>query len=151
MDDDGETLICETHRLTHSIADELLAIPTPKADALLSSMSADTHKNVCLKFPGEAGQQHDIVCNKRLTNRGKSLEKIKKECTDAKQKLITNMACQIRDQNGEDTLAYKLSCLDLLSTQSAETHENLLFELYKIWGEDRIHKVKAKWLVNFKE
>ena len=63
------------------------------------------------------GKNHLVRLNGRLTNRQKSLEKVKGELRDIKKGILKTMVENIKDQNSDKSLLGLVSAFDLSSDE----------------------------------
>ena len=95
--DENKILSCGAYQVAIG---KLEKIATPLADDLIESLREDEIKNLMVTFKLN-GSNHLVRLNERLTNRQRSLEKVKRELRDIKKGILKTMVENIKDQNSD--------------------------------------------------
>ena len=135
--DSDNILICECYHVAHGVAEKFDSgeqFSTPKADKFCDSLYLDEFSNAIGEIKLD-GNTHSFTLNKRVTQR-QTLEAIKSDLLKTKKEILKCLSDNIKDQNGEDSLAAMFSAFDLESKEDIDGRLSKISSLYEIYGHD---------------
>ena len=142
--DNDSILICESYKVgkkTTVLLENIIELDTPEADAIINNLEVDQDSNVTVEVEMK-GEMHKLTLNSKVTINF-ALDQVKDGLIKSKSEIISCMVENIRDQNGEDSLAAKM---DVFNLQARDDLSNLYWTSWRTYtmfmGKTRMFKLK---------
>ena len=145
--DKGDLLVSTVFDLAHSFADEMNEFSSKKADDFLDSLKFDVNGNLQASISVKgSSNKHTITLNyphKTVRNQTQAdrVNVLKEELEELKEKIVSNIVENVRDQCDESTYYYSWSGLDLELSLSMTERVKRLKDVVAIYCCDRFQTV----------
>ena len=148
--DKSNALVSYVYGIADTIANEVSTLKTPEADAFLNNLKLDSNENF-LPDVIISGKKHTLLLNKhhkparenKQTNKQDDvLRQEKGNFCKLKDRILTNIKENIKNQCGDNTYYYCWSVIDLGDKSSVKECINKLKDLLAIVCTEKVHVVK---------
>ena len=114
--------------------ENITELDAPKADAIINNMEVDQNSNITVEVEMK-GEMHKLTLNSKVT-RNFGLDQVKDGLIKSKREIISCIAENIRDQNGEDSLPAKMDVFNFEARDDLQSRLDKLENLYDVYGQN---------------
>ena len=114
--------------------ENITELDAPKADAIINNMEVDQNSNITVEVEMK-GEMHKLTLNSKIT-RNFGLDQVKDGLIKSKREIISCIAENIRDQNGEDSLPAKMDVFNFEARDDLQSRLDKLENLYDVYGQN---------------
>ena len=144
--DKTDLLVCRVFDMSDSFASSLESLATPSADAFQDSLHFDQNGTL-LGTSKCGGNVHTMMLNhphkpSRHVTEDERLEKVKTELTAVKEKIITNIIQNLKDQRDTEAYYFSWSGLDLQLKLSVPDRITRLKDIMTLYFTTKVHIVQ---------